>query len=50
MRVRLRDMLYLLDSEDWNSLDLLEAQADISGISDAIGSEAFFNKIEEMLR
>ena len=50
MRVRLRDMLYLLDSEDWNTLDLLEAQADISGISDAIGSEAFFNKIVELLR
>nr|DAY43441.1 MAG TPA: hypothetical protein [Caudoviricetes sp.] len=50
MRVRVHDMLYLLDSEDFNVPVLVWAQEEVSGISDAAVPEAFFNKIVELLR
>lgn len=50
MKVRVHDMLYLLDSEDWNVPVLVWAQEEVSGISDAVVPEVFFNKIVELLR
>lgn len=50
IKSRLRNELYLFDSDDWNVLDIHQLQEDINSIYDLSTPGMFFDKIEEMLR